>query len=281
MSSFDELNDANRANFSNLNVVEHYRHAEGWLDLGERQFFNRIADQVRNQPVLDLGVGGGRTAWILRLLTSDYAGIDYSPAMVEVCRSELPDLDIQIGDARDLSRFPACRFKLILFSYNGIDHVNHKDRLCILEEIHRVLQPGGYFLFSTLNLNSGKHGKNGDVPWRGSFLVKNHSHVMRIAIMLVYLPKLLARFARDVLTWSRMKKHAEHHDSWSIAPLCDRGLGGGRWFLMHFTLPSAELDELNRIGFEALEVLSNTGHPVRSDEITCGYFHVLARKTID
>ena len=41
---------------------------------------------VRGQPILDLGVGGGRTVPLLRAVSSDYVAVDYTPAMGEACR---------------------------------------------------------------------------------------------------------------------------------------------------------------------------------------------------
>jgi ubiquinone/menaquinone biosynthesis C-methylase UbiE len=42
-----------------------------------------------------------------------------------------------------LSRFPAGWFDFVLFSYNGIDFVDHAGRLQVLKEIARVLASGG------------------------------------------------------------------------------------------------------------------------------------------
>ena len=44
-------------------------------------------------------------------------------------------------------------FDFVLFSFNGIDLVNHEDRLKALNEIHRILKTSGYFCFSSHNLN--------------------------------------------------------------------------------------------------------------------------------
>ena len=55
---------------------------------------------------------------------------------------------------RHLSAFEDAYFDFVLFSFNGIDSVEHRERLVILREIRRVLKEGGYFGFSTLNLNS-------------------------------------------------------------------------------------------------------------------------------
>ena len=98
--------------------VKQYETREGWLDNGERATLESVASEVRGLPVLDLGVGGGRTTSLLRLVTDDYVGVDWSPEMVEVCRSQHPGVDIRQADARDLSEFSSFTFKLVLFSFN-------------------------------------------------------------------------------------------------------------------------------------------------------------------
>ena len=55
--------------------------------------------------VLELGVGGGRTAGPLAKIAGQYIGIDYSQAMVEACRARYPLLEFRHGDATDLSQF--------------------------------------------------------------------------------------------------------------------------------------------------------------------------------
>jgi len=46
-------------------VVHGYAGAQGFLEEGERVLFERIANAVRGEPILDLGVGGGRTVSLL------------------------------------------------------------------------------------------------------------------------------------------------------------------------------------------------------------------------
>jgi SAM-dependent methyltransferase len=53
-----------------------------------------------------------------------------------------------------MEMFETGYFDFILFSHNGIDYVDHDDRLKILKEIRRIGKSGGYFCFSTHNLNS-------------------------------------------------------------------------------------------------------------------------------
>jgi SAM-dependent methyltransferase len=83
-------------------------------------------------------------------------------------------------DARNMTFFPDGYFDFVLFSYCGIDYVSHEDRMKILSEIRRLLRKGGFFFFSTHNLNNFKRGCSirlsgsfRDIPWRLSFLLTN------------------------------------------------------------------------------------------------------------
>lgn len=104
-----------------------------------------------DRPVLDMGIGAGRTTLYLSRLTRAYVGIDYSEAMVRHSRHRFPGLRIDLCDASDLGRFRDGSFAFAVFSYNGLDCMSHVARLCALSEISRVLQPGGIFAFSAHN----------------------------------------------------------------------------------------------------------------------------------
>ncbi len=108
--------------------------------------------------MLDLGVGGGRTTLHFAKWAREYVGTDYSESMIGECRrrfSTYPDhISFAVCDARSMERFASGSFDFILFSFNGIDYVAHADRLKILKEIRRVGKPGGWFCFSSHNLNS-------------------------------------------------------------------------------------------------------------------------------
>ena len=112
-----------------------------WLCVGERLLVGRLARGARGGPLLDIGVGGGRTVGLLRLITDDYVAIDYSPQMVAAARAAHPDADIRLGDGRDLSMFGDAHFSAVVFSFNGVDNVRHEDRARIFSEMHRVLRP--------------------------------------------------------------------------------------------------------------------------------------------
>jgi SAM-dependent methyltransferase len=253
-------------------TIEQFRLLDRWIDHGERRALNGIADEVRNLPVLDIGVGASRTAWFLRLLTHDYVAIDWAPEMVEVCRSEYHGLDVRQGDARDLSMFGSEQFKFVLFSYNGIDSADHPDRLRVLAEIHRVLQPDGLFLYSTLNKSGPLYNRS---PWRSAWWASG-KRLRRAAQFLFLLPSNLLRYRRMYSNYWRNRRYAEDLGGWAVGPMVAHEYA----LLQHFTLPSTEQEILTRIGFVVAQMLTDEGTPVTADDAstTGPWFYVLARK---
>jgi SAM-dependent methyltransferase len=124
----------------------------GYTDPGEAGALAYIADEVRGQPLLDVGVGGGRTVPLLRRLSDDYTAVDYTAELVDICRHNHPGVRVLHADARDLSAFEDDSFALVMFSWNGIDAVDPVGRQAILREFARVLRPGGILLFSSHNM---------------------------------------------------------------------------------------------------------------------------------
>ena len=149
-SAAPDLDRINRPAYRRRGVLRQYGAASGWLEPGERAAVLAVADEVRDGAILDLGVGGGRTAPLLRPIGRAYIGIDYTPALVDVARARFPDCDFREMDARKLA-FADGAFALACFSYNGIDSVDPAGRQQILREVHRVLRPGGAFVFTALN----------------------------------------------------------------------------------------------------------------------------------
>lgn len=147
-----DLDRVNRAAYSSQGAIRQYGTAIGWLDNGERRALEYAIARMCGGAILDIGVGGGRTAPLLCDAAESYCGIDYTPALIEIARRRFPDLDLRQMDARHLM-FPDGSFRLVVFTYNGIDSVAAEDRSRILREVFRVLAPGGTFVFSSLNRN--------------------------------------------------------------------------------------------------------------------------------
>ncbi len=149
----DEINTA--AMRSNAAVAQYSIHDE--LTPPERAKLDKVAALARGKPLLDIGVGAGRTVKALLEVSEDYLGIDNSPEMLAACKRRFPRVRFAHADARDLVDIASGSIFLVMFSCNGIGMVSHHDRLKILAEVYRVLMPDGVFLFSTHNQNCPDH----------------------------------------------------------------------------------------------------------------------------
>src|SRR5215475_3747471 len=99
----------------------------------ERAVLGRLRDDLSQLEMLDIGVGTGRTGYTFAPLVKRYVGIDYSPRMIDRARALLGEngrVELRVADARNLSSVEGS-FDFVLFSYNGIDAVEHADRLRI------------------------------------------------------------------------------------------------------------------------------------------------------
>jgi SAM-dependent methyltransferase len=274
--------DANRQFWRSRTAVRDYQNYQGWLDDGERVAFEAVASEVRGLPLLDIGVGAGRTTSLLRLLTDDYVGIDWSPEMVDVCRSMHPGVDIRQGDARDLSAFASSTIKCVVFSFNGLDSIaDHEERGRVVAEVHRVLRSDGIFAYSTLSM----HGRCfrqlpwHPAPWRSGGkvgwmygLAPRPERLVRFAVnSLAKLPT----YPRLYADWWHSRKMTERHSEWATAPLANHNFR-----LLHFSTIEGEHTILREHGFRISDAFSTSGDRIdgNSEMPSCPWFFVVARK---
>jgi ubiquinone/menaquinone biosynthesis C-methylase UbiE len=155
--SVREARMTNAETWRATDVVGEYA-AAAELQPPEKRLLETLADDLPAMRMLDLGVGGGRTAVHFAPRVREYIGLDYSAPMIEACRKRLAAeaaatrVSFIHGDARSMTEFPDGQFHFVLFSFNGIDYVSHRDRLRIFSEVRRVGQKGSLFFFSTHNL---------------------------------------------------------------------------------------------------------------------------------
>ncbi|MEO1145746.1 MAG: methyltransferase domain-containing protein [Cyanobacteria bacterium J06638_22] len=149
------MNDPNQKTYASADIVWYYTQLSQ-LQPAEQAILDRFNHQLSSMKMLDIGIGGGRTTRVFAPLVKEYVGIDYSAEMVAACQKRfantLPSLALEVADARDMQQFADDSFDFILFSFNGIDYVPESDRLKIFETIKRIGKSGGYFCFSSHNL---------------------------------------------------------------------------------------------------------------------------------
>lgn len=203
----NDQDTVNRAIMASGRVVSGYSRSSGLAE-PEQAALARIADEARGKPILDLGVGGGRTVAPLRAISEDYLGVDYTEAMVTACRRAYPGVRFEHADARDMHGVKDASIFLAFFSCNGLGMVGHADRLRILKEVRRVLMPGGMFLFSTHNLASDDA--------RAGFKLPDPELTLNPARLAVRLLRFGRRTATRVYNRRRFAKLVEHGDGWSV-----------------------------------------------------------------
>lgn len=241
-----------------------------FTDPGERVAMDYVTDSARGKPILDLGVGTGRTIGLLGHLSPDYCALDYLPTMVEASRRRHPGMKVDLGDARSLAAYPDGHFGLVNFSFNGIDAVSGADRRLVFRAVRRVLAPEGVFLFSTLNLDGPSYRER---PWRLRFWPSRNplSHGRTFVRQVVGFPA-------DLTNWLKIRATGEQGPGFAIAPLSAHHYG----VIVHFTTLQRQLDELAEEGFERDPVVfeSRHGHriSVSDDSRDVDWFHIVAKR---
>jgi SAM-dependent methyltransferase len=267
--------EINRSTWARTGVVAAYEAGRTgwWSDPGEEAAFAAMAPELRNATVLDVGVGAGRTTGILRLLTDDYVGVDYTPEMVERCRRRYPGTNILLGDVRSLSQMDLGRFGVAIFSYNGLDCIDHDDRQRGLDELQRVLRPGGLLLFSTHNLNGPAYRPT---PWRQAGGVTTQRLAYRLGRFAANVILNPLHLPRSVRNWYILRRCGIEGDGWATSVVESEDFG----LILHFTTLAHQVAELDRHGFDVDAVFTaETGEclsPLASSDTR--YFHIVARK---
>jgi ubiquinone/menaquinone biosynthesis C-methylase UbiE len=126
-------------------VAEHYA-TEFLEELARKPFDCRLLDEfaasVRGEAeVCELGCGPGQVARYLKDRGVNVRGIDLSAEMVRVASRLNPDIPFEQGDMLSLNLPDESVAALVLFY--SIIHIKREDVTRALQEMNRVLTPGG------------------------------------------------------------------------------------------------------------------------------------------
>lgn len=113
---------------------------EPWKFEEREQFLNRVTDEGLTS-LLEVGAGTGRDSLYFQQKGLHVTSIDITEEMVRLCKEK--GLEAQLMDFHQLE-FESSTFDAI-FAMNCLLHVPKAELDEVLEEIHRVLKPGGLF----------------------------------------------------------------------------------------------------------------------------------------
>jgi SAM-dependent methyltransferase len=229
-----DMQNMNRETFTNEAVVGTYRNACALLQ-PEIVILDELKDELPTASVLDLGIGTGRTTLHLKDRCRRYTGVDYSPAMLQIARERFPDADLREMDAGDLSAFDDDDFDIVIFSFNGIDYAPPERRIKIIGEVHRILRPGGAFVFSTHNRGT---------TIESAYDLQNLGRTLRVKDLL----SNVTRYLSGIIHAAQMKKYLRHEMEYAV--LNDNA---HEYRLLHYYIaPKAQVVQLERHGFRSL-----------------------------
>jgi 2-polyprenyl-6-hydroxyphenyl methylase/3-demethylubiquinone-9 3-methyltransferase len=118
------------------------------------RYFDRVIRDWTGQTVLDLGCGGGFMAEAMAKKGAAVTGLDQARGAIAAARRHAEQeglaIDCREGVGEDLP-FADGAFDVVV-SCDALEHVADLEQ--VLDEVTRVLRPGGLFLFDTINKNA-------------------------------------------------------------------------------------------------------------------------------
>lgn len=117
----------------------------------------RYAGLRDGMSIIDLGCGSGRLASALgRAMSVSYIGIDIVPKLLEYAKSKSPpDYVFMLNRDLRLPVDPGAVEMVVAFSV--FTHLLHTESYIYLDEMRRVLKPGGKVVFSFLEFTAPSH----------------------------------------------------------------------------------------------------------------------------
>jgi O-antigen chain-terminating methyltransferase len=123
-----------------------------------RTYLPHIKSLVTDRPIVDLGCGRGEWLELLKSEGHQALGVDTNQVMLDRCRAR--GLDVVENDALKYLRGVPDNSLGAVTGFHIIEHLRVDLLVSLLDEIVRVLQPGGLVLFETPNPENVLVGSN-------------------------------------------------------------------------------------------------------------------------
>lgn len=165
-----------------------------------------LPDLPQNARILDLGCGTGQVAQRLHTRGYRITGLDSSKTMLDYARSNAPEIEWVVSDARDFT-FPPT-FDAIISTSAALNHVIQLEELIqVFKNVYTALLENGVFVFNLRledEYQSDWHGSMlGNVHQEYAWAVRRHyqpdEHIGRIEITVFEL--IEGNWQRSDTTW--------------------------------------------------------------------------------
>jgi ubiquinone/menaquinone biosynthesis C-methylase UbiE len=228
--------DLNKEYYDTPGVAEAY--AKGTdLTKAEQFILSYLYEEIKDKAILDIGVGAGRTTPHLTSVSKNYTGIDYSETMLTLCKAKHRETHLLLCDVRKMDIFGKESFDVAYCVLDGLDDVDHEDRMRVLREIHRVLRNTGLFIFSAHNLEAKRRS-----PYDVRGLVRHHRFRFK-------------RYGLGIMNHLKNKRHERHEEQYSIV----NDQTNDFRLLTYYIKKEHQISQLEDVGFSCVEMVSLDG----------------------
>ncbi len=254
------LNSMNKRNYEKKSIVSSY--IKTTLQNPEVMILVKHRESIIGKHVLDIGCGSGRTTAILKNLSSGYIGLDYSLEMIESCRQRFENVHFIHGDVRKMDEFKDGEFDFVMFSFNGLDSINHDDRLKGLREIRRALKQDGLFVFSSHNRNHRYAISHPKIEFSTTPCKQAGN---------------FTKFFKSIRNRLRNKNHQEFNEQYAII----NDVAHNYAMITYYIDKANQIKQLEDMGFETIEMYDTLGNMLNldSDDSNSAWIYYVARKS--
>lgn len=120
------------------------KYVENIKGLMPKEIFGFIDLLPENASILEVGCAGGRDAKLFLEQGFEFTGIDLVQKFIDIAKDTCPDGEFFRMDVLKELDFPDNHFDAV-WSYATLHHFYDEDMLKALENINRILKPGGKF----------------------------------------------------------------------------------------------------------------------------------------
>lgn len=105
----------------------------------------------KDGTILDIGCGNGRLIKFIKPYIKSYTGIDLSEGLLEEAKKQYPEYEFKQGNILD--NFQELEQYTTIFGIAVLNHIpTHELQLHALENLYKLLQPGGIVCLTNWNL---------------------------------------------------------------------------------------------------------------------------------